>query len=368
MQRGQTMDRSDTWPVFPFACCALGAMGLAQIWIAGMALADRFEQSRSLPAALSSQPMVIHVPAPAPVDHPAANPALPPLPPPPALPDPVRPTPLDTPAIADARADSLAKEARSARVAGDMGKAIVKLEEALAASPEDPQLLLELGLVHEQMGVFDIASSYYERVFRLGVTGAGALYQQAADKLRDGFETPDAMIGKLSLGRVRIFKDPDHAEGERVILTIPVQKAPGETIDGGQVAVSVHFFNRTNKGEIVPLDDSSRGWVRDKWIDEPVDWTNGGEDLRMVYTVPRQDLQSAHLFGKRAYYGQVAILQYGGQILDVQAWPRELAARINHPQPSAPAPAAEGLLPEFQDSLPPDFDPTVPLLPSKHAK
>jgi tetratricopeptide (TPR) repeat protein len=81
----------------------------------------------------------------------------------------------------------MVKEARQARVAGDMGRAIVKLEEALAQSPEDPSVHYELGLVHEQMGVYDIAAAHYEKVFQMGVSGAGALYEMAGAKLRDGF-------------------------------------------------------------------------------------------------------------------------------------------------------------------------------------
>jgi hypothetical protein len=81
----------------------------------------------------------------------------------------------------------------------------------------------------------------------------------------------------------------------------------------------------------------------------------------MNYTIPPQDNQTEHLFGSRTYYGQVVSLLYKGEVLDVQAWPRDLAARI----PKAPVmPSSDGMLPEFQDSLPPDFDPEIPLLPA----
>jgi hypothetical protein len=53
---------------------------------------------------------------------------------------------------------------------------------------------------------------------------------------------------------------------------------------------------------------------------------------------------------------------YKGEILDVQAWPRDLAAKM----PRSPAATSgDPLLPEFQDSLPQGFDPSLPLLPSK---
>jgi hypothetical protein len=243
-------------------------------------------------------------------------------------------------------------------VAGDMGKAIVKLEEALGQSPKDPNALYELGLVHEQMGVFDKASEYFEQVFQMGISGAGSLYQMAATKLRDGFAQPTDMLGKLSLGRVRIFKNSNHEGGRQVILTIPVQKSPADDIDVGEIAVEVRFFNRTTKGEIVELEDKS--WATDQWVTLPFDWAGGEESLRMTYTIPPQDAQTEHLFGGRTYYGQVVTLTYKGEVLDVQAWPRDLAAKI----PRQPATGPYDLLPpEFQDTLPPDFDPNMPLLP-----
>jgi len=266
---------------------------------------------------------------------------------------------LAIPQVADPRSERMVREAREARVAGDMGRAIVKLEEALAESPEDPSVRYEMGLVHEQMGVYDIAAAHYEKVFQLGTSGAGALYEMAAAKLRDGFAQPDAMLGKLSLGRVRIFNNPNHEGGQRVTLTIPVQKSPADEIEVEEIAVSVIFFNRSTKGEIIQLEDKS--WVTEQWVTLPFDWAGGEESLRMTYTIPRQDTQTEHLFGSRTYYGQVVSLTYKGEVLDVQAWPRDLAARIPRPPVSAPV---DLMLPEFQNSLPPDFDPEMPLLPA----
>ncbi len=349
-------------PVFALSCWALALMALAQLLVSGLALATRFEESREVRTIIKEVPklVAVRVPAASPAgeDRSSSVVSRPPVPPPAAsLPLPP-PTPVTTPQVADPRSERMVNEARQARVAGDMGLAIVKLEEALSQSPDDPSVRYELGLVHEQMGVFDTAAAHYEKVFQLGVSGAGSLYELAAAKLRDGFEQPDAMVGKLALGRVRIFNDPKNADGQRVILTIPVQKAPGGEIDVADLAVSVTFFNRTSKGEILQLEDKS--WVTEQWVSLPFDWAGGEESLRMNYVIPSQDSQTEHLFGARTYYGQVVSLLYKGEILDVQAWPRDLAAKI----PRSPAVnPGDPVLPEFQDSLPPGFDPNLPLLP-----
>jgi hypothetical protein len=344
--------------LFVFACCGLGLMAFSQLLIAGMALAVRVEEGRVVKVVEKEVEKFVPIRITVPVagDPPPVaaiireEPQLPPVP---------EPQELAMPGIADPRSELLVMEGRKARVAGDMGMAIVKLEEALGESPEDPTILFELGMVHEMMGVYGEAANYYERVFQLGVTGAGGLYEAAAAKLRDGFEQPIDMLGKLALGRVRIFNDAKAAGGQRVVLTVPVQKAPGEDVDAQEIEVAVTFFNKTDKGKIVQLEDGS--WAEPSWVSLPFDWESGEETLRMNYRIPTRDRQTAHLFGELTYYGQVVTLTYKGEVLDLQAWPRDLAARIGQ---AAPAGNQGGDFPEFldQDILPPNFDPDIPLL------
>ena len=343
--------------LFVGACCALGLVAFSQLLIAGMALAVRIEEGREVRIVEREVeklvPIRISVPV-APQVKPVERkaPELPPVP---------EPQDHGIPVIADPVSERLVKEGRTARIAGDMGLAIVKLEEALADSPEDPTVLFELGIVHETMGVYGEASRYYEEVFRLGVSGAGDLYEAAAAKLRDGFEQPTDMLGKIALGRVRIFNDVNGREGQRVVLSVPVQKAPGEEIEADEIEVAVTFFNKTNKGKIVQLEDGS--WAVPSWVSLPFDWAGGEETLRMNYLIPKRDAQTAHLFGELAYYGQVVTLTYKGEVLDVQAWPRDLAARIGQVAPQGGNGNANDF-PEFleEDMLPPNFDPDIPLL------
>jgi len=338
-------------------------MAIAQLLVAGMALATRFEESQKVKIVEKTvaRPVVVRVPDATPVMPPVAV-APPPTPPParrtaPEAPRQPDPTPLSEPEIADPRAEKLFREAGEARVAGDMGRAIVKLEEAAIQSPESPNIRYELGLVHEQMGVYDIATAHYQKIFEMGISQAGKYYGLAARKLREGFDKPDAMLGKLSLGRVQIFKNSNYQSGEQIVLTIPVQKAPAEEIDIAELAVSVMFFNRNSKGEIVQLEDNS--WVNQFWITLPFDWVGGEESLRMIYTIPRSGGASDSLFGSMSYYGQTVSLMYKGETMAVQAWPSDLYARMPRGGPSD----GGSMPPEFQDTLPPDFNPDAPLLP-----
>ena len=355
-------------PVFPIACWALGLVAMGELIVAGMSLAARLEKSQQVRIVEKQVDRI--VPFEMPQQRTAAPDAsvvavAPPaalIPPPPQAPVIPQPTPIATPPIADPVSARLVVEGRRARVAGDMGLAITKLQEALKQSPDDPSVNYELGLVHEAMGIFDVASQHYEKVFRLGVSGAGALYELSAGKLRDGFEQPTDWLGKLALGRVRIFKDKPSPKGERVVLTIPVEKAPGEEVETGDIRVKVLFFNKTSKGEIVKLEDET--WVqKTEWPALPFDFAGGEEPLRVTYLIPSRDTQTEHLFGQERYYGQVVTLSYKGEVLDVQAWPRDLAGRVEAPPSAAPRQQQD---PAF-DQLPPDFNDINPLLPTPEA-
>jgi len=365
-------------PMFSIACWALGLMAFCQLLVAALALSVRFENSREtrvvekevirlvpvrIPPPAGERPdegaLVARPPTPPPIENRSFAVAMPPLPP---------PRELAAPEVADARAGGLVDEARRARVRGDMGLAIVKLEEANSRSPDDPTIHYELGLVHEAMGVFDTAAEHYQRVFEMGVSSAGPLYQQAAAKLRDGFEQPGDKLGKVALGNVRVFRDTRFEEGERVVLDIPIQKAPGAEVDASKLEVRVVFFNRTDRGEIVELHKNDEWWASEEWVSLPFDWRGGEEVLRVNYVIPPQEtLVDEHLFGGRHYYGQVVTLLYGDpgdtEVLDVQARPRDLAARAGGQQPLEFPPLPGAFDPGF--FLPPNFDPddTIGVLP-----
>ena len=100
-------------------------------------------------------------------------------------------------------------------------------------------------------------------------------------------------------------------------------------------------------------------WVASRWISLPWDWAGGSEQLRMTYSIPDRDLATDHLFGELRYYGQVVTLSYDGEVLDVQAWPRDLAARITRQPENG---YGDLPVPLFQDALPPGFDPNSPML------
>lgn len=361
---------------FRMACWLLGLMAFAQMWVAGIAMAKRMQHLRLSPQATASVPAQ-QAASPTPLDRTRFEPQTAPLlPPPPStlrerlaalgaesappVPgesiSPALPRGLTPPPIADPEIERLVNEAREARVAGDMGKAIIKLQEAAARDASEPNTQYELGRVHEDMGVYDTASKHYQDVFKMGTTKAGALYAEAARKLRDGFEQPNEMRSKLTLGRVRIFKDDAAPGGQRVALTIPVQKAPSATVEAKDFELRVRFFDMARGKDPLPAADNAK--IETIWASGPIDWIGGEESLRVTYQIPKVGGTDAHLFGERKFYGQVVELFYQGELIDLQAWPRDLAARSQQ-APVAERPAAADV-PEFLSNDEPLLLPSKP--------
>ena len=351
---------------FHVACWALGLLAFIELGAVGMAMVLQDRQAgtpqvverveyvaldpRPAPETPFRPPLEPVAPSPAPAAMAAAS-----FPVPPAAEIPMATRPLKTPRIADPVVERLVAEAREARVAGDMRRAIVKLQEAETRTPDEPNMLYQYGQVLEAMGVYHKATDYYQKVFELGAVGAGSLYELAAHKIAHGFVGVDEMRGKLALGRVRQFEDPRVPDGEKVIITVPVLAAPNHDMEPSQVEVVVSFFDMLD-GEVVPA--ATRNKPSTKWVTEPVDWkdASGEELLQVTYFIPKGNLQELHLFGQRKHFGQLVKLNYQAELVDNQAWPHTLARQVNVPERDPL------FLPE--EFLPADMNPDNPLLPT----
>jgi hypothetical protein len=361
--------RSDL--VFRLSCWVLALVAFGQLLTAGVALAVRVERAQEVRIVEKEGPARIITVAPAapavaevpPTPKPVV---LPPLPEATVLPP---PRPLAVPAIADPVVERMAAEARKARLADDMATALTKVEAALDLAPKDPNVIYEKALIYEEMAAADPihadqAADAYQQILGLGTTGAGSLYSLAGEKLANGIAMPADLRGKMALGRVRIFKDDDHEEGQRVVVTVPVHAAPDTKLEEGDLEVKVTFYDsmmKKGKREIVPTVVGVKE-ENVKYTTLPFDFAVGEELVRFTYILPEDDLQQEHLFGKREYYGQVVELIYKGEVLDTQAWPRHLSSKnpaLVQEQQGNPW----DQMPEFltEDMI----NPAAPLLPTR---
>lgn len=175
--------------------------------------------------------MVVRVPEATPVAPPVAV-VQPPTPPPAwqLYPEPPRrpdPTPVTAPEIADPRAEKLYREAGEARVAGDMGKAIVKLEEAAMQSPEAQASATNSASFTSKWASTTPRPRTTKRSSKWAFPKRKILRTHEAKKLRDGFDKPDAMLGKLlSRPRANFSKIPITKVASRSFSRFPCKKGP----------------------------------------------------------------------------------------------------------------------------------------------
>jgi hypothetical protein len=367
--------------VFRLSCWVLGLVAFGQLLTAGVALAVRVENAREVRIVEKVVPKIITIAEPAPpavaVAPPTPKPVeLPPLPQSTPLPP---PSPLAAPAVADPEVERLIAEARKARMADDMGTAFLKLQAAGDIAPEDPNVIYETGLVYEEMAaassgdlmLADQAAECYQKISAMGTTRAGTLYVQAMEKLRDGIAMPADLRGEMALGRVRIFKDEDHEEGQRVVVTVPVHAAPDTELEEGDLEVRVTFYDFMMKNGQREILQTAVGVKEEnvRYVTLPFDFATGEELVRFTYILPEDDPQQEHLFGKRSYYGQVVELLYKGELIDTQAWPRHLsrsagsARQGGNPFDQMPEFLTEDMIDHGAGLLPPmpgDFLPNPP--------
>ena len=87
------------------------------------------------------------------------------------------------PPILDPVVEALVKDARAARIRGDLVSALAKLKEAETAEPMNPNVIYGLAKNYEDFGIFDTAGDHYMREWQMGPIKAGSLYEKAALKV-----------------------------------------------------------------------------------------------------------------------------------------------------------------------------------------
>lgn len=231
------------------------------------------------------------------------------------------------PVIGDPVVERLLNEARAARIANDVVRSTIKLEEAQVLAPNNANVLYELAVNFEVLGNVDSASDYYLKVYSLGVLEAGSLYQKAANKLERGVVLQTR--GLAVLNGARALEPMINEDGERRSVNLAITTAPNREFDPSLVHVQVHFFEESN-GELrkAPIDTSDPNAAGSQCASMPYDWSDGEEMIEVWYQLPPRDSADLEIFGERKFHGFVAELYYDGKLLDIRAQPRTLVQEI----------------------------------------
>ncbi|NWK56855.1 hypothetical protein HW115_14625 [Verrucomicrobiaceae bacterium N1E253] len=242
-------------------------------------------------------------------------------------------------AIANPRVERLVQEARNLHLEGDMMRAMLKLDEAERMDAEECAVLYEKGLLFEDMSLYTKAADQYQQIQQMGLVKAGPYFNLAARKLTEGMDTAVARRHTIAIGPMKVNKGSGFNAGQQADVAVTLLGRPDLEIQSDDVEVQVHFYDRVNGGEIKKA--ASNAQITPTWADTSVDWQDIGneETLRVSYRIPELDLAEQHLLGRREFYGFIVELLYKGEVVDQQAYPRNLHS-IH---------AATNMVPAYQD-------------------
>ncbi len=330
---------------FYVAISILGATALAQLVAVAWVFVSRFHapSPEELAAGAKSggvdklnlaDPFPIATPAPVSVATPTPAPQQVA-----SLPKPT-PVPMRREATPEARINELVEQARALNERGDTSTALIRLREALVIGPDKPQVLAELALTYEKMGLADKAIENWRRVYDMG-TSAG-IYFAAADAKIKNVEAMAAAAAQpgpaqpagtpssatsLSLGEITMINRENVDGGTRFRLKIPMQAQAGTAIDVRDVVIQVFFYDVVGGQNVVRTNAD----VNYNWLTAPLDWKEDGvEVLEVEYSQLKPDPKAGRA-EDRKYYGYVVRIYYKNNLQDRKAEPINLLKQYPPP-------------------------------------
>ena len=248
--KNSRVSRKPNLGMFHISCWIIGLVAFVQLMSVGVALAFKKQQIPQLEERIVKEYVVVPGPPPALMTAGDAKPepieALPPKPIAVVSPEPLPEskevlTDLESvtkvaeedvlnlpPPVLDPIVEALLKDARKARVEGDLIQALTKLQEAGLREPRDPNVLYSLGATYEAFGIFDKARDYYYEVFNLG-PNAGSLFEKASFKVAQGLVPDVKNLARLGWGRMT--NPIQEQNGERRTLILPVEVDTSKDFD-----------------------------------------------------------------------------------------------------------------------------------------
>lgn len=276
--------------------------------------------------------------------------------------------------VRDPLVAKLLNQSQKAYKMGDMGSAILKLEEAKTIDPDEPALLFQSATIQEDLGQKEQARELYVQIFSQGYK-AGLYYERASKKLKNGVGKQANHEAAMHIGAININRDKNQQSAK---ITIPIHASEHQEILVDFVEVQVHFYDKENDKKVTKAATNAN--IVYEWIDQKnVNWLGDKQEVLTVdYSIAPVDAVQKHLFGNRTYYGQVIELYYKGELQDTIAHPsvlHKVHGKASQPEYKRlqPFPPDDPSVPsdDFSsyEDLPPlnmleDFNPSNPLLPS----
>jgi hypothetical protein len=240
------------------------------------------------------------------------------------------------------RFQELLQQGKQLRERSDTSAALIKLREAAALEPQNPEALAEIAITYERMTLLDKAGEHWRRIYEMG-DSAGAFYYAAESRLKmsqaqalaavqmsaaaqaakegpvSQFK-PDALLG---IGEVvRADKDDTH-----FVLRVPIKARRGEKVNVGDVDIQVFFYDMVDDKSVVQTDAD----LSYRFASSPIDWTSGDPETLEVEYSRQPPLGTGRRTEKREFHGYTIRLYFKGELQDTRAEPESLNAKFPAP-------------------------------------
>jgi hypothetical protein len=217
--------------------------------------------------------------------------------------------------------------AREARRLQDMRAALDELRTADLREPNHPEIIGEMALTYEAMGIGTKAQANWKQIAAMGEAEAGGYYLLAMSKLDAAAEAapaPGAPPSPVRLGNCQVIQDPTVQKGERITVRVPVISNPGATINPGEMAIHVLLFESVNNGE--RIEQVRAAPPKESWVSEPVNWQDETREelVDVVYDLPPPTAEQIRDLGKRKFHGYIVKLFYQDRLVGEQVQPESL--------------------------------------------
>ena len=340
---------------FVIAISVLGLVALAQVGVLGWAFVKRAQSGLPVTmvagttgsdlkpdaAETEKEPEVLAVNDPfedakgnVTLDNPA-DPIMPPAKP--------QPVPMARLQLApDSRIGEMLQQGRALRDRGDTNNALLRFREAQASDPKSPEVISEIAVTLEKMGLPDKAAENWKRVYDMGES-AGVYFSAAEAKMREavmstrvGLQQPAATANSnvqsaggttatatFGIGSVESEDMRDAKALRHLVVRVPIQLRLKTKINVKDLVIQVIFYDvldgkptRTNAN------------VSNRWSTAPVDWREDeNEVLEVEYVQPLPDPHETKR-EDRKFYGYLVRVYYKDELQATSAEPSVLGQKF----------------------------------------
>jgi len=271
------------------------------------------------------------------------------------LPVPATSAPLPVSTTGDPEVDTMLAEAKETLALNDptaTRAALEALQRADLRIPEHPIIMREMALAYKKLGEDAVAQALFERSNKAAPRSAPTTAPASASSGKPGSPAPvpppqsgldaafapsaaepNSVSGPVKLGLTTVKQDFTCTTGEKHILRLELQAAPGSVISPEDINIDVFFYDIVDgqKAELSKCD-------KPVWDFElPFDFAQAGvEHVNITYHMPVMNEAEVREHGLRKYHGYVAKLHYKGQFLGATAQPRTLLNNSSAPEANLP--------------------------------